>query len=125
MIPDTLIAAPEFSLPSVAGGEVQLAELYADGPALLLFVSEECPTCVLTLRRLAPILSELDAAGVCVAALFEDPLEVAARVARRTGFDGFVLSEPAPYDVAQPCNFPAGIARRGRIPHAERSYWRA
>jgi len=36
-----------------------------------------------------------------VAAVFEDPLEVAARVARRTGFDGIVLSEPAPYDVSR------------------------
>ena len=34
------------------------------GPALLLFVSEECPTCVLTLRRLAPLVPELAAAGV-------------------------------------------------------------
>jgi peroxiredoxin len=101
MIPETLIAAPEFSLPCVAGGSVGLAELHADGPALLLFVSEECPTCVLTLRRLAPLVSELSAAGVRVAALFEDPLEVAARVARRTGFAGFVLSEPAPYDVSR------------------------
>ena len=100
MIPETLTAAPEFSLASVAGGSVRLADLHSDGPALLLFVSEECPTCVLTLRRLAPILSELAAAGVRVAALFEDPLEVAARVARRTGFDGVVLSEPSPYQVS-------------------------
>jgi hypothetical protein len=32
--------------------------------------------------------------------VFEDPLEVAARVARRTGFAGTVLSEPAPYEVS-------------------------
>src|ERR1700748_690837 len=95
-----LTAAPEFSLPSGAGGSIGLSELHADGPALLLFVSEECPTCVLTLRRLAPVVSELSEAGVRVAAVFEDPLEVAARVARRTSFDGLVLSEPAPYEVS-------------------------
>ena len=97
----TLTRAPDFSLPSVAGGPVRLADLCDGGPVLLLFVSEECPTCLLTLHRLAPLVSELSAAGVRVAAVFEDPLEVAARVARRTGFAGVVLSEPAPYEVSR------------------------
>ncbi len=97
----TATHAPEFSLPSVAGPPVRLADLCDGGSALLLFVSEECPTCVLTLHRLAPVVSELSAAGVRVAAVFEDPLEVAARVARRTEFAGLVLSEPAPYEVSQ------------------------
>jgi peroxiredoxin len=94
------VAAPEFSLPSVTGGSLRLAELHADGPALLVFVSEECPTCTLTLRRLGPVVPELTAAGLRVAAVFEDPLEVAARVARRTAFAGTVLSEPAPYEIS-------------------------
>ncbi|MGO9907527.1 MAG: peroxiredoxin family protein [Solirubrobacteraceae bacterium] len=97
----SLTAAPEFSLASVDGGSVRLSELHADGPALLLFVSEECPTCTLTLRRLAPVLPALAAGGLRVAAIFEDPLEVAARVARRVGFGGAVLSEPAPYEVSE------------------------
>jgi peroxiredoxin len=97
----TLTRAPDFSLPSVAGGPVRLADLCNRGPMLLLFVSEECPTCLLTLHRLAPLVPELSAAGVRVAAVFEDPLEVAARVARRTGFAGVVLSEPAPYEVSR------------------------
>jgi hypothetical protein len=90
----TAIAAPSFVLPSTAGAPMSLADLHADGPALLLFVSEECPTSTLTLRRLS-------GAGVRLVAVFEDPPEVAARVARRTGFDGLVLSEPAPYDVSR------------------------
>jgi len=97
----TVTHAPEFTLASVAGGAVRLSELHTDRSVLLLFVSEECPTCVLTLRRLAPLVSELMEAGVRVAAVFEDPLEVAARVARRTGFAGVVLSEPAPYEVSR------------------------
>jgi peroxiredoxin len=95
------VAAPEFTLASVTGGALGLGELHADGPALLLFVSEECPTCTLTLRRLAPVVPELIAAGLAVAAVFEDPLEVAARVVRRTGFPATVLSEPAPYEVSR------------------------
>jgi AhpC/TSA family len=89
----SLTAAPEFSLDSVGGGSVRLSELHADGPALLLFVSEECPTSTMTLRRLSD-------AGLPLVAVFEDPLEVAARVARRAGFNGLVLSEPAPYEVS-------------------------
>ncbi len=100
MTSDVLATAPDFSLPSTSGAPVALADLHADGPALLLFVSEECPTCTLTLRRLAPLLPELAAAGAPVTAIFEDPLEVAARVARRTGFTGTVLAEPAPYEIS-------------------------
>jgi peroxiredoxin len=100
MSPETLSAAPDFSLASSSGGPVSLSDLCADGPVLLLFVSEECPTCTLTLRRLAPVVPELTAAGLTIAAVFEDPLEVAARVARRTGFAGTVLSEPSPYEVS-------------------------
>ena len=101
MSDELLTAAPEFELESIAGGRVRCSELRADGPVVLVFVSEECPTCTLTLRRLAPLGPALAAAGLRVAAIFEDPLEVAARVARRTGFDGLVLSEPAPYDVSR------------------------
>jgi hypothetical protein len=67
----------------------------------LLFVSEECPTSALTLARLAPLVDELDRVGVAAAAVFEDPLEVAARSARRARFKGLVLSEPAPYELSR------------------------
>ena len=95
------IAAPEFELDSVAGGPVRLADLVGDGPALVVFVSEECPTSTLALRRLAPLVETLAASGVRMAAIFEDPLEVAARVARRTGFTGVTLAEPSPYEVSR------------------------
>jgi thiol-disulfide isomerase/thioredoxin len=75
----TLAAAPDFVLPSASGAPVALL---AGRPTLLLFVSEECPTRALTLRRLAPLASEPAAAGPRIVAVFEDPLEVAARVAR-------------------------------------------
>jgi peroxiredoxin len=100
MIADRPASAPQFELASVAGGAVTLGELLVDGPALLLFVAEECPTSALTLRRLAAPARALGEAGVPVAAVFEDPLEVAARTARRAGFDATVLSEPSPYAVS-------------------------
>jgi hypothetical protein len=43
----TLAAAPDFVLPSAFGAPVALL---AGRPTLLLFVSEECPTCALTLQ---------------------------------------------------------------------------
>ncbi len=96
----TSLTAPDFRLSSVAGRPTSLHELCQDGAALIVFASEECPTSAMTIRRLAPLAHELLTAGVTVAVVFEDPLEVAARAARRAGFPGVVLSEPAPYEVS-------------------------
>jgi AhpC/TSA family len=96
-----MVVAPDFELPSVADGPVRLSDLHARAPALLMFVSEECPTCALALRRLVAPGRELDAAGIRMVAIFEDPLEVAARTARRAAFGGMVLAEPAPYEVSR------------------------
>jgi peroxiredoxin len=85
----------------VAGGPVALADLHAHRAAVVLFVAEECPTSALTMRRLAPLVPALSQAGVAVATIFEDPLDVAARIARRAGLQGTVLSEPAPYEVSR------------------------
>lgn len=100
MIEDAPVAAAPFELSSVSGGVVSLDDLTAAGSAVVLFVSEDCPTCAMALRRLSGTAQVLAAAGVQVAAVFEDPVEVAARTARRAGFRATVLSEPAPYDVS-------------------------
>ena len=68
---------------------------------MLVFVAEECPTSTLALRRLAPLAPTVRDAGVALAAIFEDPPEVAARVTRATGFPATALAEPAPYDVSR------------------------
>ncbi len=94
-------AAPDFRLSSVVGGPVALSDLYSSGPALLVFASEECPTCGLALRRLTPLVEPLSHLGIASAVIYEDPLEVAARAARRVGFPGAVLSEPPPYDISR------------------------
>jgi peroxiredoxin len=93
--------APSFELPSTTGGSVGLGDLVSSGPALVIFVSEECPTCALALRRLGPIVAPLGEAGVGLAVIFEDPLEIAARVARDARFTGTVLAEPAPYETSR------------------------
>ena len=39
--------APEFTLPRLDGGEISLAEIAANGPALLAFFKISCPVCQL------------------------------------------------------------------------------
>lgn len=90
--PDT--PAPAFTLPSTLAGPVSLGDLLATGTAAVVFVTDDCPTCELTLRRLA-------AAGGDVAVVCEAALPAAARLAHRTGFGGLMLSEPAPYETSR------------------------
>jgi peroxiredoxin len=90
--PDT--PAPAFALPSTVAGPVSLEDVLADGPAVVMFVTDDCPTCELALRRLA-------AAGAAVTAVCESDPAAAARLAHRTGFGGPMLAEPAPYETSR------------------------
>lgn len=93
--------APDFTLPDTTSGPRSLGDLLADGPALLLFGSEECPTSSLALRRLAGLVGPLHDRGISLVPVLEDPPEVAARTARRAGWVGPVLAEPPPYPVSR------------------------
>jgi hypothetical protein len=86
--PDT--PAPAFALPSTGAGRVSLADLLQGGAAVVMFVTDDCPTCELALRRLA-------AADAAVAVVCESDPAAAARLAQRTGFGGQMLAEPPPY----------------------------
>ena len=89
--------APEVEADGVGPGRVSLADLVRPGAALLLFVSEECPTSAMALRRLGPLCEAWRRAGLNPVAIFEDPLEVAVRLGRRLRWGGTVLAEQAPY----------------------------
>ena len=86
--------APAFTLPSTTGAPVALADLLAAGPAVVVFVTDDCPTCELALRRLA-------AADAAVTVVCEAPPAAASRLSARTGFRGRMLSEPAPYETSR------------------------
>src|SRR6266516_3349357 len=90
--------APALSVRGTGLGEVTIAALTAGGCALLLFVNEDCPTSAMALRRLGPLAAAWQEAGLSATAVFEDPLEVAVRVARRLGWAGRVASEDPPYE---------------------------
>jgi AhpC/TSA family len=92
--------APALSVRGLGAGEVTIAGLAAGGCALLLFVSEECPTSAMALRRLGPLCRAWAEAGLTATAVFEDPLEVAVRVTRRLGWPGRVVSEDPPYETS-------------------------
>ncbi len=92
--------APALAVRGAGLGEVTIAGLTAGGAALLLFVSEECPTSAMALRRLGPLCRAWQEAGLTATAVFEDPLEVAVRVARRLGWAGGIAAEDPPYEAS-------------------------
>ncbi|HEX5188665.1 MAG TPA: redoxin domain-containing protein, partial [Streptosporangiaceae bacterium] len=90
-------AAPALRVTSTDLGGTGLDDLTARGAALLLFVSEECPTSALALRNLGPLCRAWDAAGLSATAVFEDPLDTALRMARTLGWTGRAVSQDPPY----------------------------
>src|SRR5690349_2527227 len=78
--------APELAVRGTGPGQITVGGLTAGGGALLVFVSEHCPTSALALRRLGPLCQAWAQAGLRPVAIFEDPLDVAIRTARRLGW---------------------------------------
>jgi len=101
MRPTQNLRAPALSATGVDPASASLDDLTARGAALLVFVSEECPTSMMALRNLGPLCRGWEAAGLTAAAVFEDPLDVALRVARRLGWSGRVLSQAPPYPASR------------------------
>ena len=93
--------APALSVRGTGLDQMTIAGLTAGGCALLVFVSEECPTSAMALRRLGPLCQAWAEAGLAAVAVFEDPLEVAVRVSRRLGWAGQVVAEDPPVETSR------------------------
>jgi hypothetical protein len=93
--------APPLSAHGIGRESPTVAGLVSGGAGLLVFVSEECPTSAHALRSLGPLCASWQRAGLAASAVFEDPLEVAVRLARRLGWTGQVLAEDPPYDTSR------------------------
>ena len=93
--------APAIAVTGIEPGGVRLDDLAGRGAALLLFVSEECPTSALAVRNLGPLCRAWESAGLSTTAVFEDPLDVALRVARTLGWTGRVVSQDPPYQTSR------------------------
>jgi hypothetical protein len=98
---ERVTSAPALPVRGLGPGEVTIAGLSRGGCALLLFVSQECPTSAMALRRLGPLCRAWQEHGLTSVAVFEDPLEVGVRVARRLGWDGVVVSQDPPYEASR------------------------
>src|SRR5215468_7450816 len=93
--------APELDVRGTGPGRVTIGGLTAEGGALLVFVSEHCPTSALALRRLGPLCQAWAEAGLAAIAIFEDPLDLAIRTARRLGWTGQVAAQEPPYPASR------------------------
>ena len=93
--------APELAVRGTGPGRINVGGLTAGGGALLVFVSEHCPTSALALRRLGPLCQAWAQAGLRPVAIFEDPLDVAIRTARRLGWGGQVAVDDPPYPASR------------------------
>jgi hypothetical protein len=93
--------APQLAVHGTGPAAITLGGLTAGGAALLVFVSEHCPTSALALRRLGPLCPAWARAGLTAIAIFEDPLDVAIRTARRLGWAGQVAAQEPPYPASQ------------------------
>ena len=93
--------APELAVRGTGPGRITVGGLTADGGALLVFVSEHCPTSALALRRLGPLCQAWAQAGLAAIAIFEDPLDLAIRTARRLGWSGQVAAQEPPYPASR------------------------
>ena len=65
--------APELSVHGTGLAPVTIASLTAGGCALLVFVSEHCPTSALALRRLGPLCQAWARAGLTAVAILRIP----------------------------------------------------
>src|SRR5215472_5651890 len=93
--------ALELAVYGTGPAHVTVGGLTAGGCALLVFVSEHCPTSALALRRLGPLCQAWAHAGLTAFAIFEDPLDLAIRTARRFGWTGQVTAQEPPYPASQ------------------------
>src|SRR5580692_3075824 len=118
-LPEVGARAPEFRLPRLDGGEISLAEITAQGPALLAFFKISCPVCQLTL----PFLERVHQAGaMAVYGISQDDAADTRGFAQRHGitFPMLLDSERTGYAVSNAygiSNVPTmfAIARDGSI----------
>jgi peroxiredoxin len=86
--------APDFRLPDARGGEVELAELRARGPVVVVFYRGQwCPYCNLQLAAFQGALDDITAAGASLVAISPQTPDSSLTYAERAGLKFHVLSD--------------------------------
>lgn len=93
--------APDFTLPTVQGGEVSLREALAKGPVMLVFFKVSCPVCQYALPFLERLYQTNRAANVTVLGISQDKATDTKAFMREYGATFPVaLDDPAHYKVS-------------------------
>jgi peroxiredoxin len=86
--------APNFRLPDARGGEVELAEVRARGPVVVVFYRGAwCPYCNLQLAAFQAALGDITAAGASLVAISPQTPDSSLTQAERAGLEFHVLSD--------------------------------
>jgi peroxiredoxin len=92
------ILAPDFTLPTVQGGQASLRESLAKGPVMLVFFKKSCPVCQYALPLLERVFQANRAANVTVLGISQDKAKDTNAFLREYGVSFPVaLDDPAHY----------------------------
>jgi peroxiredoxin len=98
---NTGVLAPDFTLPTVQGGQVSLHEALAKGPVTLVFFKVSCPVCQYSLPFLERVFQANRAANVTVLGISQDNVRDTKELLRQYGVTFPVaLDDPAKYPVS-------------------------
>jgi peroxiredoxin len=95
------VLAPDFTLPTVQGGQVSLREALAKGPVVLVFFKKSCPVCQYALPFLERVFQANRAGNVTVLGISQDKARDTKSFLREYGVTCPVaLDDPAHYKVS-------------------------
>jgi len=87
--------APDFEAPNYKGEEVQLSQLYSNGPVVLIFYRGGwCPVCNVQLLQLQSRLEDFKKYNASLVTVSVDKIEKAAATVKDKGLDFEVISNP-------------------------------
>ena len=95
------VLAPDFTLPTVQGGQVSLRQALAKGPVVLVFFKVSCPVCQYALPFLERVFQANRAANVTVLGISQDKVRDTNEFLREYGGTfPIALDDPANYKVS-------------------------
>jgi peroxiredoxin len=95
------VRAPDFTLPTVDGGQVSLREALKKGPVLLAFFKVSCPVCQYALPFVERLYRAHQSANITVLGVSQDNVHDTKAFAKEYGISfPIALDDPASYAVS-------------------------